>query len=56
MPDFERITSKLEAEITTENEKLAVLAYRAGMNRARKEVAVIFAVAMLTFVALRLWG
>lgn len=56
MPDFERLYRKLELHMANGEEQRVVMAYHAGLDRARKEIAVIFAVAALTFTALRLWA
>lgn len=53
MPDFERLYRKLELRIANVEEQRVIIAYHAGLDRARKETAVVVCVAALTFIALR---
>lgn len=54
MPDFERLYRKLELDLAHGEEQRIVLAYHAGLDRARKEIAVISVVAAVVFVLLRM--
>lgn len=53
MPDMERLTRQLELDMAGPDNAPVVAAYHAGLSRARKEVAVITGIAVLTFLALR---
>ena len=53
MPDMERLTRDLELHLANEKDKRIIEAYHAGLDRARKEVAVIVASAALVFVVIR---
>ena len=55
MPDFERVLRQLEIDMADNDRKLAIKAYHMGLDRARKEIAVIVAVATITFILLRIW-
>lgn len=44
MPDFERITRKLEIDLATNDRKPVITAFHAGLDRARTEVAIIAAI------------
>ena len=55
MPDFERLTDKLRADMAKSPEERAYAkGYTAGKAIARLQVVVIFGVAAVVFAALRL--
>lgn len=55
MPDFERLYRKLELHMADGADQRIVMAYHAGLDRARKEIAIVMCVAALTFIAIRVF-